>query len=63
MIRRLLQQAGVVGAGIAVMLLVLLFLFGFNRVDEYEVGVRPFGRGRITPRARSSTHGKAAPSD
>lgn len=40
MIRKLIQQAGAVGAGIAVILLILLFLFGFNRVDEYEVGVR-----------------------
>jgi regulator of protease activity HflC (stomatin/prohibitin superfamily) len=53
MIRRLLQQAGVVGAGIAVMLLVLLFLFGFNRVDEYEVGVR---RNPITGAVSSSPY-------
>jgi len=29
-----------VGAVIGVLIVVLLFLFGFNRVDEYEVGVR-----------------------
>lgn len=40
MIRKFLQQAGTVGAGLAVVLLVMLFLFGFNRVDEYEVGVK-----------------------
>jgi len=39
MVKKLIQQAGTVGAGIAVVLVVLLFLFGFNRVDEYEVGV------------------------
>ncbi len=49
----MLQQAGVVGAGIAVMLLVLLFLFGFNRVDEYEVGVR---RNPITGAVSSSPY-------
>ena len=40
MVRKLLQQAGTVGAGIGILLVVMLFLFGFNRVDEYEVGVR-----------------------
>jgi regulator of protease activity HflC (stomatin/prohibitin superfamily) len=40
MMKKLLQQAGTVGAGLAVVLAVLLFLFGFNRVDEYEVGVK-----------------------
>ncbi|MDP2471639.1 MAG: prohibitin family protein [Candidatus Palauibacterales bacterium] len=40
MIKKLLQQAGTVGAGIAIVMVVLLFLFGFNRVDEFEVGVR-----------------------
>jgi regulator of protease activity HflC (stomatin/prohibitin superfamily) len=40
MVRKLLQQAGTVGAGIGLLLVVMLFLFGFNRVDEYEVGVR-----------------------
>jgi regulator of protease activity HflC (stomatin/prohibitin superfamily) len=40
MLRKLLQQAGALGAGIAIVLVVLLFLFGFNRVDEYEVAVK-----------------------
>ena len=40
MVKKLLQQAGTIGAGVAVMVVILLFLFGFNRVDEYEVGVR-----------------------
>jgi len=40
MLRKILQQAGTIGAGVAVMVVILLFLFGFNRVDEYEVGVR-----------------------
>ena len=40
MIKKLLQQAGTIGAGVAILMVVLAFLFGFNRVDEYEVGVR-----------------------
>jgi len=40
MFKRLLQQAGTLGAGIAVVAAILLFFFGFNRVDEYEVAVR-----------------------
>jgi len=40
MIRSAAQQAGAVGAGLIVVVLVLLLLFGFNRVDEYEVAVK-----------------------
>ena len=40
MIKKLLQQAGTIGAGVAILMVVLAFLFGFNRVDEYEVGVK-----------------------
>ncbi len=40
MIKKLIQQAGTIGAGVAIVVVVLAFLFGFNRVDEYEVGVR-----------------------
>lgn len=40
MLKNLLQRAGTLGAGIAVIVVILLFFFGFNRVDEYEVGVR-----------------------
>lgn len=40
MIKKLLQQAGTIGAAIAILMVVMAFLFGFNRVDEYEVAVR-----------------------
>ncbi len=40
MIRKLLQQAGALGAGLVVVLLALMLLFGFNRVDEYETAVK-----------------------
>jgi regulator of protease activity HflC (stomatin/prohibitin superfamily) len=40
MLRKLLQQAGLVGVGLAIVAVVLLLMFGFNRVDEYEVAVR-----------------------
>ena len=40
MLKRLLQQAGTVGAGIAILAVILLFFFGFNRVDQYEVAVK-----------------------
>ena len=40
MLKRLLQQAGTIGAGVAILMVVLAVLFGFNRVDEYEVAVR-----------------------
>jgi regulator of protease activity HflC (stomatin/prohibitin superfamily) len=40
MLKRLLQQAGTLGAGVAIVAVILLFFFGFNRVDQYEVAVR-----------------------
>ncbi|MFQ5745780.1 MAG: prohibitin family protein [Gemmatimonadota bacterium] len=38
--RKLLQQAGVIGFGLAAVLAIGLIFFGFNRVDEFEVAVR-----------------------
>jgi regulator of protease activity HflC (stomatin/prohibitin superfamily) len=38
--KELLQRAGVLGAGFLVVLVLAVFLFGFNRVDEFEVSVR-----------------------
>jgi regulator of protease activity HflC (stomatin/prohibitin superfamily) len=40
MLRKWIQQAGLVGAGIAIVAVILLLMFGFNRVDEYEVAVK-----------------------
>lgn len=38
--RKLLQQAGVVGLAFVVIALIGLVMFGFNRVDEYEAAVK-----------------------
>ena len=38
--RKLLQQAGVVGAAVAVMVLIGAVMFGFHRVDEYQAAVK-----------------------
>ncbi|MEE9208691.1 MAG: SPFH domain-containing protein [Gemmatimonadota bacterium] len=38
--KELLQRAGTLGAGFLVVLVLAVFLFGFNRVDEFEVSVR-----------------------
>ena len=38
--KELLQRAGVLGAGFLVFLVLAVFLFGFNRVDEFEVAVK-----------------------
>jgi hypothetical protein len=40
MLQKLMQQAGVFGLGLVALVVVLLLFFGFNRVDEFEVGVR-----------------------
>lgn len=38
--KELLQRAGTLGAGFLVVLVLAVFLFGFNRIDEFEVSVR-----------------------
>lgn len=38
--KELLQRARTLGAGFLVILVLAVFLFGFNRVDEFEVSVR-----------------------
>jgi regulator of protease activity HflC (stomatin/prohibitin superfamily) len=40
MFKDLLQKAGAAGVALVVVLVVLALLFGFNRVNEYEVAVR-----------------------
>jgi regulator of protease activity HflC (stomatin/prohibitin superfamily) len=53
MITRLMQQAGVFGLALVGVVIVLLLFFGFNRVDEFEVGVR---RNPITGAVSSSPY-------
>jgi len=38
--RQLAQGAGAVGTGIAAIVVIIALLFGFNRINEYEVSVR-----------------------
>ncbi|MEN8143386.1 MAG: SPFH domain-containing protein [Gemmatimonadota bacterium] len=38
--KELLQRAGTLGAGFLVVLILAVFLFGFNRIDEFEVSVK-----------------------
>ena len=55
MLRKWLQQAGLVGVGIAIVAVILLLMFGFNRVDEYEVAVK---RNPVTGAVSSTSYGQ-----